>query len=47
MPVSRERLGFSRAGCALSISLLLSASAFAQPVPRQQAPAADPLAADE
>src|SRR5262245_30849525 len=43
MPVSRQRSGFSRLGCALSISLLVAASALAQPVPRQQAPAADPL----
>src|SRR5678815_4504222 len=43
MPASRPRLGFSRAGCALSILLLFAASAIAQPVPRQQAPAGDPL----
>src|SRR6188768_622245 len=43
MPVSRRRLGLTRTGCALSVSLLLSASAIAQPVARQQAPSADPL----
>ena len=43
MPASHPIPGFRRAGCALSISLLLAAGAFAQPVARQQAPAADPL----
>src|SRR4030095_1237568 len=43
MPVSRPLPGLSRAVGALSISLVIAAGAFAQPVARQAA-AADPLA---
>ena len=42
MPAFRPTLGLSLVGCALSAGMLLSASAFAQPVLRQQA-AVDPL----